>query len=385
MIEEPLFVLLILVVVVVTAQKVSKKYHNAKWLKFIPTPVWCYIPPTILTTLGILPPTSNVYTWIMTYVLPACLILLLMTTDLKSLQKVGETAILAMSLATLSVVAAGIISFFVYRNELGTEAASAIGTMTGSLIGGTVNMVAVKQATGLSDLLFTPLFISDITVVYLWMTFLMILSTKQKKIDKFLKVKQKKIDQLLEHTTPLKENKKSLSTQSLFTLLMIGFGLSIFILWVVKEFLTGVSLSEATWVIVLVTTVGLLLSTTKFSKKEAVNSQTIGYFLLYLVLAGTGAKAKLTEILEAPIFLSLGLFWIVVHACLLLLIGRLFRIPSAMLATASQANLGGVASAPVVASTFEPKLVPIALILAILGNAIGNYLGIFTAQFLQGF
>ena len=381
--QDPLFVAFILLAVVVGAQKWSVEFQNARIMRYLPTPVWCYIPPTLLTTLGILPSKSVVYDGITNFVLPACLILLLMTTDVEGLKKVSRPALTAMACATSSVLIGAIGVFLLFRSSLGTEGWKVISTLTASWIGGTVNMLAVKQATELSDQTFTPLFLSDITVVYTWMTFLMVISSNQNKIDRWMNVTRRHMDQALVHAGPAKSTRKKMESQSLLALLAIGFGLGAACIWLGNRLpILGAGMNTFTWIIILVTTLGLWLSRTRYAKQESANASRVGYFLLYFVLAATGAKANLTALLHAPIFLAICFVWVGIHAALLLLAGRVFGIPSAMLATASQANLGGVASAPIVASTYEPKLVPVALILAILGNAVANYFGILMGQFL---
>ena len=142
-------------------------------------------------------------------------------------------------------------------------------------------------------------------------------------------------------------------------------------------------LNRSTWIIILVTTCGIALSSVRFARRKSTEIAQIGYFLLYWVLAATGAKANLLAILKTPLLLGICLLWAIIHGVLLFGLGRIFRIPMAILATASQANLGGVSSAPIVASTYEKSLVSVGLILAIVGNAIANYLALLTAYLLR--
>ncbi len=390
MIQEPILITVILAAVVTSAARWHEHFKNSKVMRFLPTPVLCYIPPTILTTVGILPMQSVVYDWISRYVLPACLILLLMTTDIKGLKKMGRIALIAMLGATGTVIIGGISVFFLFRNQLGPENWKAIGTLTASWVGGTANQLAVKQATNLSDALFGPLFISDITMVYIWMTFLMILSVNQKKIDCFFQADRKQIEIITSHSSalqnPLPTSPRKIFTRSLITCLFAGFALGGISTWMGSQIPEiGMAINRSTWIIILVTTIGLMMAFTRFAHRESATSAHVGYFLLYFVLASTGAKANLLAIVKAPLFLGIAFIWMIIHGVLFLIFGRFLRIPIAMLATASQAALGGVVSAPIVASTYEPKLISIALILAIFGNAIGNYIGILTAQFLRLF
>ncbi len=384
-IQEPSYIAAILMAVVVVADTWANRFKHSKLMRIIPTPVWCYIPPTILTTLGILPMKSSVYDAVSTYILPACLILLLMTTDLKSLKKIGKYAAIAMLGSSCAVFIGGVIVFFLFRNLIGPESAQAIGTLMASWIGGTANQLAVKEATGLSDQLFAPLFISDITMVYVWMTLLMLLSGSQKKIDQMMNADHTQFEKIL-NQDEAKKTQKKLTMVSVFKLLLIGFGVGLACTWIGRYIpKNGININEATWIIIVITTVGLALSMTSFARKEEQNANKIGYFLFYFVLASTGAKANLLAVFMAPLFLLVAFVWMVIQGVLFLIYARALRIPIGLFAAASQANLGGIVSAPIVASTYHSKLIPVALILAIFGNAIGNYIGILTTQFLHLF
>lgn len=389
MIQDPVSIVVILAAIVIIAERWHQRFKNTLIMRILPTPVFCYIPPTILTTLGIFPMKSPVYDWISKYVLPACLILLLMTTDLSNLKKVGRVAFLAMIGACATVVAGGIVIFFLFHNSLGPESWKAIGTLTASWVGGTANELAVKEATGLSDALFGPLFISDITIVYIWMTFLMILSGSRKKIDKMIGVNRKESEKMSPHQekfSTVKRDRGKNSLKSLITLLAIGFGGAIASTWIGNQIPEiGLAVNRTTWVVIIVTTLGLYLSMSKYARSEEAQTTKIGYFLLYFVLASTGAKANLFAILMAPLFLGIAFIWMLIHGVLFFFFGKLFRMPIAILATASQAALGGVVSAPIVASTYESELISVGLILAIFGNAMGNYAGILMSQFLRLF
>lgn len=404
MIQHPVFISLILLLVVIAADTWSRRFKDSFLMRIIPTPVWCYIPPTILTTFGILPSQSPVYDWISAYVLPACLILLLMTSDLKSLSKIGTYALVAMFGSSCAVLIGGVSVFFLFKSVLGAESWKAIATLAASWIGGTANQLAVKQATGLSDSLFTPLFISDITMVYVWMTFLMILSSRQEKIDVWMNSNRKQLEKILHDSGPEKSADQNcchpeaifgrrISDSRFFAslrmtacLLILGFGIGFACTWAggkIPEL--GLAVNRATWTIIIITTVGLLLSLTSFARSQESNANKIGYFFFYFVLASTGAKANLLAVLLAPLFLGIAFIWMLIQGVLFFVYARILRIPIGLSAAASQANLGGIVSAPIVASTYDSKLVPVALILAIFGNAIGNYVGILTAQFLKLF
>ena len=139
-------------------------------------------------------------------------------------------------------------------------------------------------------------------------------------------------------------------------------------------------LSPGTLAIILATTLGLVLSFTPVRRLERFGASTVGYGLLYLVLAAIGAKTSLARLGAAPVMVLAGVVWVLIHAAFTLAAGRLLRAPMALLATASQANIGGTASAPVVAGVYQPGLAPVGLLLAVLGNIIGTYTGIACAE-----
>jgi uncharacterized membrane protein len=388
MIHEPFFIVLILFVIVIIATQWSHRFQHSRLMRIFPTPLWCYIPPTVLTTCGILPSESAAYEWMIKIVLPPCLILLLMTTQLKGLRKIGRAALVAMGSGTLTVIIGAVMTFLLFRAKIGPDSWKAVGTLIASWIGGTANMIAVKQAVGLPETIFPPLFISDVTTVYLWMTLLMLLSGYQEKIDGFLHADRKSLEEFLtvdetqENAKEIHDTKRIIfSFVKLFCVGAIAAGLAT---WLGKQMPEiGIAINRSTWIIILITTFGLMLSFTSYAHRESQKAGKLGYFLLYLMLTASGAKANLIAILKTPLFLAMALVLVLIHGILLLGLGRIFRIPIALLAIASQANVGGVASTPIVASTYNPKLASIALILAVLGNAAANYLAILTAYFLH--
>ena len=137
--------------------------------------------------------------------------------------------------------------------------------------------------------------------------------------------------------------------------------------------------SRSVWAIILATALGLILSFTPIRRLERFGASKIGYGLLYFVLASIGARTSLANLTDAPLMIVVGVVWVLIHGVFILAAGRLFRVPMALLATASQANMGGTASAPVVAEIYHTGLAPVGLLLAVLGSIVGTYLGIFCA------
>jgi uncharacterized membrane protein len=139
-------------------------------------------------------------------------------------------------------------------------------------------------------------------------------------------------------------------------------------------------ITSYTWVIIIVSILGIALSLTSVKKLEKYGSEKIGYFILYFVLTSIGARSSISHINTTMILVASGFLIVILHAGILLLVSRLIRAPMFLLAAASQANIGGVASAPIVAAIYEPGLASVGLLLAVLGNILGTYLGIITGQ-----
>ena len=143
-------------------------------------------------------------------------------------------------------------------------------------------------------------------------------------------------------------------------------------------------ISPTTWAILLVVTAGLLLSFTRARRLEEVGASRIGYLALYLLIATIGARADLRAVLDAPLFLLTGVVWISVHILFLFGMARLIRAPLFLVATGSMANVGGAASAPVVAEVYLPAMAPVGLLMAVAGYALGIYAALFCAWMLAG-
>jgi uncharacterized membrane protein len=137
------------------------------------------------------------------------------------------------------------------------------------------------------------------------------------------------------------------------------------------------------WTVILVSVLGLALSFTPVAKLEREGASDLGNFFLFVLIATIGAQANLQAILEAPLFMAVGVVWILVHATVLFAAGRALRAPMFLIATSSQANVGGVVSAPIVAAVYQKNLAPVGLLMGVFGNILGVYFGFLTAQLMS--
>jgi len=360
-----------------------------KIFRFLPVPFWCYFLPMTATTLKWIPESSPLYSFLSAQLLPVCLVLLLIGTDLKSLARMGRAAMLLMLIGAAGTAAGGLISFRLYHRWLPAEAWGGIGALTGSWIGGSANMLAVKEALQLPDRVIAPLIIVDAAVAYSWMALLVWSSSQQARWDVLVRastslpVRQAGSARTLPTPSvrpePV-EGRMDTPSRGLAAAIALAILFSLAAQWISRKMpAMGPAFSASTWTILIVTSVSLLLSLTPVRKLEEAGASRIGSLALYVLLASIGARANLTAVTQAPVFLALGATWILIHGVVLLAGGYLLKAPLGLIATASQANIGGTISAPLVGATFSTELAGLGLLMAIFGNLIGTYAGLATA------
>ena len=385
LITDPTAVLVYLVSIIGLIYYVRDQPWATRLFDVIPPVIWVYFLPMISTTLGITPDASELYGWVKNYLLPAALLLLLLSADMKAISKLGPKALGTMFAGTLGIVLGGVISLALFGAWLPEDAWQGMGALSGSWIGGSTNMVGIGTSIGVRDELFGVMIIVDTIVGYGWMGIVIFISAFQSRLDKWNGVTSSPVAELSDHIANSDKNKpEPLSFPSLIFMLVIGLGLGYFSLEAGK-FLPdlGKVVTSFGWTVILVSVMGLGLSFTPVARLENRGASHLGNFFLYLLLATIGAKADLRAITEAPMFLVVGVVWIAVHATVLFSVGRMLKAPMFLIATSSQANIGGVVSAPIVASVYQKGMAPVGLLMGVLGNILGLYFGFLTAQLME--
>lgn len=348
----------------------------SKVFRILPPVIWAYFVPMLLTTAGITPSSSGVYSWMSTVLLPFSLFLLMITVDLPSILKLGRKAIIMMLAGTLGIVIGGPITYLIFGAFLPEDAWQGLATLSGSWIGGTANMLAIKESVGASDAMLGPIIVVDTVVGYGWMGILIFLSAFQERFDKWVKADNGAIEQANARLSELDQTRRPVQLNDL--IYIVGLTLVATVVAIaVGDRLPAVGdptiISPATWAILIVVTVGLSLSFTRLRNLESAGASKIGFLALYLLLTSIGARADLRAVVDAPLFLAAGAVWISVHIALLMIFAKLFRAPLFFVATGSMANIGGAASAPVVASVYHPAMAPVGLLMGVSGYILGIY------------
>jgi len=375
-----IFVFLILVIGLV--YWISSRAKLAPFFRFLTPVLWIYFLPMLATTFGILPDKSPVYSWIRDHLLPAALILLLLSANLPTIARLGGKALLTMLAGTFGIVIGGPIVVLLFKHGLPEQSWKAFAALSGSWIGGSHNMVAIAESVGTPESLLGPIIVVDTVVGYTWMGIVIALSAFQDRFDKWTGADRavvEEINQRLQKMDAVK--RRPLKFLDLTVLMSLAFGGGYFCLELGKWLPPlGEVVTSFAWTVILVTTFGLVLSFTRFSNLEYAGASHLGNFALFLLLASIGARADLKAILEVPLFFLAGVVWIAIHATGLFLAGKFLKSPMFLIATSSQANIGGPVTAPIVASVYQSSMAPVGLLMAVLGSILGIYAGLFCAQ-----
>jgi uncharacterized membrane protein len=354
--------------------------------KVTPPVIYAYFIPTISTTVGILPAASPVYGWMTRYLLPVALLLLMITVDLRSVAKLGGMALLMVMAGTLGIMLGGPVALLVFGPWLPADAWMGFAALSGSWIGGTANMVAIAESVGTPEAMLGPVIVVDTVVGYGWMGVLLFFSGWQAWYDRRTGARMGALEATNRRLAEAEAHLFPVSLPWLAAILGVGF------VGAVAAVSLGDALpalgdptiiSQTTWAVLIVVTVGLALSFTPLYKLEEHGASRIGYLALYLLLTAVGARADLRAVLDAPAFFAAGVLWIAVHVLVLLVIGRLVRAPLFFVATGSMANVGGPVSAPIVAGVYHPAMAPVGLLMAVVGYILGIYAGLGTAWLLS--
>jgi uncharacterized membrane protein len=277
---------------------------------------------------------------------------------------------------TLGIVVGAPIAYLVFGGFLGPEAWKGFAALSGSWIGGTANMVAIAESVGTPDSEMGPVIVVDTVVGYGWMGLLLLFSGYQAWFDRrtgarteAIEATNRRLQAAAAQTRPTRLSDAAV----LVGLGFVGAVLSVKAGAALPRLGDPTIISATTWAVLIVVTGGLLLSFTRLRRLEEVGASAIGYVALYLLLGAIGAQADLKAVLDAPVYLAAGALWLAIHVAILLVAARIVRAPLFFIATGSMANIGGAASAPVVAGVYHPAMAPVGLLMAVVGYVMGIY------------
>ena len=372
---------------------INSSFWN-KFYTFFPTLLLCYFLPSFLVYIDVIDSSnSNLYYVASRFLLPCSLVLLTISVDLREIIKLGPKALIMFFTGTLGVLLGGPISLMFLKfvspdliNLNLNELAGGMSTIAGSWIGGGANQAAMMEVFSVDSQIFSKMVAVDIICANVWLAILLVGVGKNKFLNKkVLKADSSSIEDI---KTRIEKYNLSISKipelKDLIFILTIGFsvvGISHFFGGSISEYikinfqyLEKYSLtSNFFWLIIISTSLGILLSFTKIRNLEGSGASKIGSVFIYILVTTIGLKMDLQAIFQNPELFLLGFIWIGVHILLLIIVAKLIKAPFFFVAVGSQANIGGAASAPVVASAFHPSLAAVGVLLAVLGYAVGTY------------
>jgi uncharacterized membrane protein len=384
-IEHPFALAAVLASSVALVLRLERLPRLEPFFRRLPAILWIFLLPVLGTTCGLLPSANALYPALARYLLPTSLVLLLLSSDLVAIARLGPRALGAMAAGALGTAAGAVVALFVFGSALGPEGWKGLAALVGTWIGGSANLVAVSTALGLSAEAQGIAILVDTLVGYSWMAVLIALSARQPALDRALGADRGALVDVARRVEErAARERRPTAVVDATTLVALALAISAAALALGGRLPTvGAVLSPFAWAILLVTSAGLALSLTPLARLEGAGASSLGYAAFYLLLASVGAQADLKKIVSQPVWIAAGVTVIAVHALVLALAVRLLRVPSFFFGAASQACIGGVASAPVVAQVWQPGLAPVGLLLAVVGNVLGTYAGLATAQLLS--
>lgn len=398
-----------------TSSRKQGFWHS--FYKHIPALLLCYFVPGILNTLGFFEKSSadNIYYIASRYLLPASLFLLTLSIDFEKIMGLGWRAVAMFLAGTVGVVIGGPLAVLLFSFVApewvgitdgtvprGEEIWAGLATVAGSWIGGGANQASMQVLYEVSDTLFGTMAVMDVLVAEIWMVILLFLIKKSDSVDRWLKADNSSIEELkvtVEKYT--KENERIPNLNDFMMILGLGFAI-VALGHIIGNFAPGMILSSVEegstahtvfknigfgshffWMIITATIAALILSRTRMREMDHAGSSKIGSVFIYVLVAAIGMKMDLTKILEHYQVFFVGIVWMIIHVAILFIVAKAIRAPYFFVAVGSKANIGGAASAPVVASAFHPSLAPVGVLLAILGYALGSVGAIATAIMMR--
>ncbi|MFT7900574.1 DUF819 family protein [Tenacibaculum ascidiaceicola] len=394
-----------------TESKTSGFWH--KFYKIVPGLFMAYFIPAIFTTLGVISPEwettsaagevvknkSQLYYVSSRFLLPAALVLMTLSIDLRAIFNLGSKALIMFFTGTVGIVIGGPIAILLISafspETVGGAGFDAVwrglSTLAGSWIGGGANQTAMLEIYKYNPAKYGGMVFVDIVVANIWMAIILIGIGKKDKIDKWLKADTSAIEDLKQRVSNFTQSVKRTPTLTDFIIMLaiafgtVGFGH--FAGAYLSDIFASITASMESqtwrnifsflgsnffWLISISTIAAVILSFTKAKNYEGAGASKIGSIFIYVLVATIGMKMDLTLIFDNVGLIAIGLVWMAIHAGLLILVAKLIRAPYFFLAVGSQANVGGAASAPIVAQAFHPSLATVGVLLAVFGYAIGT-------------
>jgi uncharacterized membrane protein len=379
---EPIFTDLIGIMAVILMVPVIfiwlEKKTGWKVFNYLPAIIWIFLTPVLLSNFGVIPRQSPVYDTFKQFAVPLFIVLMLLDINIKEAMKVAWRGAIVLVIGSVGVVVGAVVSFVIFRSGLPPDSWSGFGALAGSWIGGTGNLAAVAESLGTPAEQLGLVVIVDNFVYLAYFPLILVCKRWAKPFNRWTGVSQAQLDHFTEATQQVERKTHEVHFSDILTLLGWAF-VAMLAANSIASFIPPLPpvLTQRTWALLLVTTFGILLSATKL--RNVPGTEPLAMAFVYIYMTMIGASADLRELGGGQFFLIAGFLTIAIHLVFVLVGAKLMKLDVSMAAVASVAAVGGAASAPVAAGYHREELVPISIMLALIGYALGNYLGVATA------
>jgi len=383
MIENGFIYLSVLVMFSATIVFIEKNTQY-KIFKYLPSIVLLYFTVMLASTFGLWEKTddiNNTYKSIKSHLLPAMIFLMLLLADMREIVKLGKKMLLTFFLASFSIALGFIGMFAIMHTAFENESWKAFSALSGSWMGGTANMIAIQEALSLPDSAMGYALIIDSINYAIWVMILLALVPYASRFNKWTKADTAMIEEVGKRLENKELKKKPMGFDSLFLLLGASLLVSALSQYFAQYLPTNAFLSLSTWVVILASLMGMLMAMTPLAKVSG--SLELGNIMLYIMIALIASRANFAELTQAPLYIFAGFVILSIHLLCMLFFAKIFKLDLFSLGVASLANIGGVASAPILASAYSKSLIPIGILMAMLGYILGTFGGLMIAQILE--
>ncbi|MBS4537921.1 DUF819 domain-containing protein [Clostridium sp. D2Q-11] len=363
----------------------AEKKAKGKFFKYVPAVVLIYFTAMLLSTLGLWEKTDDVnmyYSTVKGNLLPAMIFLMLLRCDLRKILKLGPKMLLTFFAAALSIAVGFIVTYAIFQGFYEAETWKAFAALAGSWMGGTGNMVAVQQALGVSDAKLGYTLLIDSIDYSIWVMILLALVPFANKFAKWTKADTSVIDEVGAQLAAAQDNQRKVID---FSDLIVLLGTSLFVaaaaMLIGGKLPTNDFFSGTTWTVLIVTVLGVIAAMTPLAKLPG--SSQISNVMLYTIVALIASRANFAELGQAPLYIISGFVILAIHAMILVVIAKIFKLDLFTCGVASLANIGGVASAPILAAAYSEALIPIGVLMAMMGYIVGTGGGLMVGKILS--
>ena len=383
MVENGFAYLALLIFVASSIVLVEKKSRH-KFFEYLPAIVIIYFAVMLLSTFGLWQKSESVtttYKFLKSNLLPAMIFLMLLSADMREIFKLGKKMLLTFFLASTSIAIGFIGTFTLFHTYFEPDAWKAFAALSGSWMGGTGNMVAIQGALNLPDSAMGYTLLIDSIDYAIWVMILLALVPFAKTFNLWSNANTSIIDEVGEKLARKEENKKPINFISISILLGSSLLVSVLAQYMASFMPTTSFLTTTTWIVIIATVAGTLFAMTPLAKMSG--GSQLGNMMLYLIVALIASRANFTELTEAPLYIVAGFVIIAIHASIMILFAKIFKLDLFSLGVASLANIGGVASAPILASAYSKALIPIGVLMAMMGYIVGTFGGLMVGKVLE--